>query len=198
MRTPEKDGILISTGYTPSFDFGIPFSHDISLNIAARYKDLLTFTSFDLSENPIGTDQLQRNLSRNYSDGTSRQNTCNSSHWSNDILINQSFIYQIDSVNSLRANFNARLQPHDKKWEESQQTFNNTTILYPDSSRTDWLQTQHNYSAYASYRHLFDRKGSLIEASLHYFRYAIPTAYTYLPIAATTGATPSTPPSMQS
>ncbi len=171
MRTPEKDGILISTGYTPSFDFGIPFSHDISLNIAARYKDLLTFTSFDLSENPIGTDQLQRNLSRNYSDGTSRQNTCNSSHWSNDILINQSFIYQIDSVNSLRANFNARLQPHDKKWEESQQTFNNTTILYPDSSRTDWLQTQHNYSAYASYRHLFDRKGSLIEASLHYFRY---------------------------
>ena len=171
LRAPCDDGLLISAGYTPSFDFGIPFSHDISLNAAARYKKLFSHTTVNLSINPNGTDQLHRDLSRNYFDGTTRQNSCNSSHWSNNILINQSLIYEIDSTNILQANFNARLQPRDTKWEESKELLNTTPFLYPDSSRTDWLQTQHNYSAYASYRHLFDNKGSKIEASLHYFRH---------------------------
>lgn len=72
LRAPCDVGLLISAGYTPSFDFGIPFSHDISLNAAARYKKLFSHTTVNLSINPNGTDQLHRDLSRNYFDGTTR------------------------------------------------------------------------------------------------------------------------------
>lgn len=171
LREPHNNGLYLSAGYTPSVDFGTAFSHDITLNLAARYQKLLSFTTFELSENPIGSSSLHRDLSYNYHNATTRQSSSDSERWDNNILITQSLIYEIDSANSLYANFNAQLQPHEKKWEESKEQFNNTAILYPDSTRTDWLQTQHNYSAYAAYRHLFDRKGSQIEASLHYFRY---------------------------
>ena len=171
LRDPHNNGLYLSAGYTPSVDFGTAFSHDITLNLAARYQKLLSFTTFELSENPIGSSSLHRDLSYNYHNATTRQSSSDSQRWDNNILITQSLIYEIDSANSLYANFNAQLQPHEKKWEESKEQFNNTAILYPDSTRTDWLQTQHNYSAYAAYRHLFDRKGSQIKASLHYFRY---------------------------